>query len=733
MSTIDPSTIDPSKPTAGTALTADVRGNEQATQDNFTAAKNDIEALESSTSAHYAAGNPHTDSASLTDLNNHKASGGAEHPAATTLLAGFMSATDKTKLDALPADAAAGTLKDVQQNGAGVTSGDTTLDFRATGDASVQVTSQAGNVTRVTIDASAGAGGGGIGKGTPFVVGDLMEASSSVGDGEAVTSGLQATAVASHIASTSNPHSVTAAQVGALTAVVEDTAPILGGNLEMKGAWILATRADDSVQGVLTALNSVPGSALVYSDGVNPWETSDGAVAVLAGQVEVYGLPIMVELKHGNAQGRDVMVGAGGQLYAVDPPPPGWSDPQTSTADQSLGTGSGVGSWEPAAGAGGGLFRHDIVQDLSIGDVVTLNCEIYVVHGKDGDPTDLHDKNTSIEIGFGLNGVHPTVAEAKVSIGPYFTGRVTFGFRHVLTTGVTASDKLDVYFRRGGGNDSASNPWIYYTGSGATPHESLLTTPGAGGAGGGDVIQGTVGNDLDLLQWDDATGKVAGSSGIPKSDVARIGSVNTFTALNRFNANSTIDVDSSTNESAIRQLPSDGVADQRAFATRASGGDYLIEPTNDAGVPIPAGRLTLSHQGGGQYGAPTGGTPGTRGHINAEGLAINNAPVVGTGAPSVLGTDVGITGTGVIHSSASGDYTPELDKAQYASITGSSALTINPPTALVGHQSIYFSSGVTPTLGAFTIVSGAPVAGVQTLEVARYPDGATRASWVPGA
>lgn len=46
MSTIDPSTIDPTKPAQGLPLTANVRANEQATQDNFAAAKADIEALE---------------------------------------------------------------------------------------------------------------------------------------------------------------------------------------------------------------------------------------------------------------------------------------------------------------------------------------------------------------------------------------------------------------------------------------------------------------------------------------------------------------------------------------------------------------------------------------------------------------------------------------------------------------------------------------------------------------
>ena len=45
-STINPSTLDPTKPTTGEALTADVRANETATQNNFAAAVVDIEALQ---------------------------------------------------------------------------------------------------------------------------------------------------------------------------------------------------------------------------------------------------------------------------------------------------------------------------------------------------------------------------------------------------------------------------------------------------------------------------------------------------------------------------------------------------------------------------------------------------------------------------------------------------------------------------------------------------------------
>lgn len=300
MSTIPDNPVDDTKPETAPAIptTADQRAAHAAVNSAFAAAKTDVEALETgkedagtasaAVAAHDANALAHGGVES--QLSAHIGAGGGAHADATTGASGFMSATDKTKLNGVEANAndyshpnhtgevtstgdgaqvitagavttakladnavdntkaadmaantvkarsattgdpvdlteaaatdlgiyvagdglfgwkaggalgrftdvpggvGTGTLRTVQENGGQVTDGDSTLDFRATGDASVQVTSQAGNVTRVTIDATAGSSGGGIGKGTPFVVGDLMEASSSIGDGESITTGIQ--------------------------------------------------------------------------------------------------------------------------------------------------------------------------------------------------------------------------------------------------------------------------------------------------------------------------------------------------------------------------------------------------------------------------------------------------------------------------------------------------------------------------------------------------------------
>jgi hypothetical protein len=141
MSTIDPSALDPTKPTQGEALTADVRANELATQQQLQNAKNDIEALEGQSGGHVIEedGTPLTDrtalnfSTGLTASDNagadstdvvldtgttdglyaplgHVGATGAAHGPATGIVDGFMSSGDKSKLDGIPSDAASGDM-----------------------------------------------------------------------------------------------------------------------------------------------------------------------------------------------------------------------------------------------------------------------------------------------------------------------------------------------------------------------------------------------------------------------------------------------------------------------------------------------------------------------------------------------------------------------------------------------------------------------------------------------
>ena len=85
----------------------------------------------------------------------------------------------------------AGTYNATTKDGTPISSSRATLEFRDTGDATVSVTDDPGNDrTIIEINATAGGGGGGTAKGTPFVVGDLVQVQSDLGDGTVQTAGV---------------------------------------------------------------------------------------------------------------------------------------------------------------------------------------------------------------------------------------------------------------------------------------------------------------------------------------------------------------------------------------------------------------------------------------------------------------------------------------------------------------------------------------------------------------
>ena len=352
-STIDPSLIDPTKPEQGEASTANVRANESATQTNFTRARDDFNAQEAVVDGHIADPNPHSDSASDADVaaaitthddsgsahggveaafGLHDGAGGTTHPAATGAVAGFMSTTDKSKLDGVednanagvpdvatadgdllsydgtqytkigvgapgqlltarpgggvgakliweepPATGGSGTVQDVAKDGSVIVSDAVQLDFRESGNASVTVFDAGAGVARITVDATAGSGGGGIGKGTPFAVGELMEISSDAGDGQAISAGLTAATINGHIGSASNPHTVTHAQTSPPAA--EHVGAATAGTGMTHSAGVLNVGAGD---GIAVGTDDVAVDATVARRDANNVYSPPGNAAVEA-------------------------------------------------------------------------------------------------------------------------------------------------------------------------------------------------------------------------------------------------------------------------------------------------------------------------------------------------------------------------------------------------------------------------------------------------------------------
>ena len=472
-----------------------------------------------------------------------------------------------------------------------------------------------------------------------------------------------------HIADNTNPHSVTAAQLGALQNVVEDTTPQLGGDLDTNGSNVVLARDDSSVRGMLGATEAIDGAALLYTRDPLIFDQDDGGVVVQPGRVSAYGTSVdLPGLKHGVSGGRQVYVAEDGTLFGVDPPPAGWFTDDTDTGNYSMGTGDSTGPWVDISGIVLTL-QDDVVQD----QVLTVSANFWVVLGKSGDVSDPMDKASSIEFGFGIDGASPAAPSHSASLSPYFNGPVTFSFTFAAGAAYTSGQEVSIWARRGNGDDSSCNPWIQYSSpGGVVPHEASLSTPGSGsGVGGSGIAKGTPFITGDLLAVQDtANDGTAQSVGFDAADVARLSVENFFTGpalrLDTDQHDDLIITANNKKASGIATLaainnPRDG---QARIISDGLFSDWTLRGANAQTGPGAVGMTTLMRQtqtewslshigaddglsqldnvlriiggtstaagerGAVQFGEPTGGYPSVgRGHVNAEGLYVNGVAV----------------------------------------------------------------------------------------------------------
>jgi Phage tail fibre repeat len=137
-----------------------------------------------------------------TDLNNHKGSGGTAHANATQIASGFQSASDKTKLDGIAtgAEVNQNTFANVKVGTTTIASDSKTDTLELAAGTNVVLTPDATN-DKVTIALSA----------------EVETVTGSQAKATAVQNNLN-----THTADTSNPHAVTAAQVGAYSKTEAD-------------------------------------------------------------------------------------------------------------------------------------------------------------------------------------------------------------------------------------------------------------------------------------------------------------------------------------------------------------------------------------------------------------------------------------------------------------------------------------------------------------------------------
>lgn len=256
-----------------------------------------------------------------------------------------------------------------------------------------------------------------------------------------------------------------------LKAVAEDTAPVLGGELQTKGSHIILTRADDSEQARIATLQSQLGAFFGFTDA-GAFDEDNGAFAAIPARAEIYGATMVNDLRHSDARPRIVVVNQDGTLSSVEAPTPGWSAEDYDNGDYNLGSGETPGNPERIN------LAINPAEDILVGQRIDVSVSLYMHLGKDGDPTDLFDKSSSVNIGFGINQVHSGEWPASQTLGPYFTGFVVVSFSFVAENPISTTDTIDVFARRGTGEDDDCNPWVYGSGNpGSLDHYLFVGKP----------------------------------------------------------------------------------------------------------------------------------------------------------------------------------------------------------------------------------------------------------------
>lgn len=398
-STIDPSTLDPANPTEVNATTASVRANEQATQNNFTAARDDFDGLETTVSVHVGDDTIH-------------------YTAAQAAGDGLVATGNVLAVNA----------------GDGLT---TSADFVLV-DTTVQ-RQIAGGVTGnfVSRDAS----------------GDIQDSGSAAADFEV------AGAVAAHEADP-DPHPQY------LEAVQDDTAPILGGELQTKGQHIRITRSDDKEVGRIVPALAEDLSALVWApDGV--YSDFDGAVAVGPGVSQLRGSQTIVKsLVNTTIGGEQVYASVDGNLFTVAPGAPGWGDNDTSVVDGAIGAGTGTGAWVTT-----GLIVT-IQQDVNPTDVLTFTYSCYVneTGGRDG----------GLDFDMGVDAGQPSGAVDPKSLSADYLGVISGSIAMTGLT-LTAGQTVTLYIRTARGTHASFAASLLGS---VQAHTLYVSVPGEGGGGG---------------------------------------------------------------------------------------------------------------------------------------------------------------------------------------------------------------------------------------------------------
>jgi len=246
--------------------------------------------------------------------------------------------------------------------------------------------------------------------------------------------------------------------------LVEDLAPVLGGELDTNDKHIIFKDALDVEQGRIGSLASTDGIFIAKStDGV--YNSNDGGIAAIPGTLELHGGVANVQSLSGGGE-RQVYVNDKGNMYAVAPPTPSWSVSDTDNGDYPL---PNLGTWVKMTG-----LEVILPEDVAVGEPITQTANLHVTN-------DHNKKGGTINVSVGYNGAQPAGTGVNVAIAPNFDNIVPLSITSTTHGGLTAGDVVTVWVERFSQEGNGFNPEVH--GSSGATHE--FTVSDATGSGGG--------------------------------------------------------------------------------------------------------------------------------------------------------------------------------------------------------------------------------------------------------
>ncbi len=256
--------------------------------------------------------------------------------------------------------------------------------------------------------------------------------------------------------------------------VADDPAPMLGGQLDTDNNEIVISNAADAIQGGI-GVNPNDAAAVYFAHvTATGYDPADGGILAAPGKVGLHGSVVEVPSLVG-AESRNVQVSEEGILYAAPLPATGWEVSDTSTFDYSFGNGSTVTAWVEVGG-----LEINPVADVDVGDRVDIFVSLYVENTE--------DKSGTLDIGIGINSADPIAVGASVSVGPETLTYIPLSWSTTTHGGLTTSDRIDVFVRRGVSVDDAT---LHLRGT-TSEHEMLVSVPSGSGGGGSPTDLGNV-------------------------------------------------------------------------------------------------------------------------------------------------------------------------------------------------------------------------------------------------